>query len=215
MTYQELRTLLFHPLAQNERGMAMVTVILVLLILSILGIASITITGLENRMAGFAKSGELAATAAESCLGVGANIIKQTWAPQNAQHGAVAPVFLSNAVPQGPVPLSNATFLHNEIFGKDAAGNDMTNNGDSEMTSPNLVINTGGYTVSGDIDRLYVQNTYGTGTNASTGGQQSFMIVYRISCVARNVAIGTASPATAVYGCVKHGGATDCAIKIL
>lgn len=37
----------------GQRGIALLTVMLMLLILSILGIASITVTSMENRMAGF------------------------------------------------------------------------------------------------------------------------------------------------------------------
>jgi Tfp pilus assembly protein PilX len=189
----------------DQKGVALLTVMLLLLIMTVLGIASITVTGLENRMSGFLRTGEAAAAAAESCLGVGANIIQQAWMPQNA--AAIPAAFLSNAVPPGPVPVSNAVTLHDEIYGMNAAMNDMTNNTDTAATSPNLVINVGGFAVNGDIDRLYVQNTIATGGPSAT-------VMYRINCVATNVATGNVSPSTAIYGCTKLPNATECSKKI-
>ena len=49
----------------NEHGMAMLTVVMVLLILTVLGIAAITVTGMENKMAGLQRTMEASAQAAE------------------------------------------------------------------------------------------------------------------------------------------------------
>ena len=103
------------PMGTGQDGVALLTVMMIMLILTVLGIAAITTTGLENRMAGFARTGEEAATAADSCLGVGANLIRQALIPINSM--AIPPAFLSNAVPPGPVPLTNAVILHDEIYG--------------------------------------------------------------------------------------------------
>ncbi|MGQ0810013.1 MAG: pilus assembly PilX family protein [Nitrospiraceae bacterium] len=175
----------------GQEGVALLTVMLMLLIMTVLGIASITVTGLENRMSGFVRTSEAAAAAAESCMGVSANIVQQALMPQNA--AAIPAPFLSDAVPPGPVPLANATMLHDEIYGKDALGASMANNADAAAASPNVVILVNGFAVNGDIDRLYEQILPGSGTTKQ--------IMYRINCVAVNVATGTASPLTVVYGC--------------
>lgn len=188
----------------GQDGVALLTVMLMLLIMTVLGIASITLTGLENRMSGFVRTNETAATAAESCLGIGANIIKQTWMVQNA--AAIPASFLSNAVPPGPVPNTNATTLRFEIKGRDDLGNDMSNSADTATGTPNIAMNVNGFAVNGDIDRLYMKAT------AATAGSST--IFYRISCVASNVAVGTSSPATAVYSCTKVGGSAECAVII-
>ncbi len=193
----------------GQAGVALLTVMLMLLIMTVLGIASITLTGLENRMSGFMRTNETAATAAESCLGIGANIIKQTWLVQNAT--AIPATFLNTAVPPGPVPAPNATMLRYEIKGRDDLGNDMSNNVDTATGSPNIAMNVNGFAVNGDIDRLYSQNTVGTG---SPSGSPSTTVLYRISCVSTNVAVGTTSPATAVYSCTKVGGSAECAVII-
>jgi Tfp pilus assembly protein PilX len=42
----------------QERGVAMISIMLLLIIVSALGIGALTITGMENRMAGFASTME-------------------------------------------------------------------------------------------------------------------------------------------------------------
>lgn len=65
----------------GQQGIALLTVMLMLLILSILGIASITVTSMENRMAGFFRTTEAVVAAADSCEGLAANLIQQTLSP--------------------------------------------------------------------------------------------------------------------------------------
>jgi hypothetical protein len=187
----------------GQDGVALLTVMMIMLILTVLGIAAITTTGLENRMAGFTRTGEEAATAADSCLGVGANLIRQVLIPVNSM--AIPLPFLSNAAPPGPVPLTNAVILHDEIYGRDAAGVSTKNSGDSAAVTPNLVLAVNGLTVNGDIDYLYNENTTGTG-GAITN-------TYRITCVASNVASGSTSSVTAVFACTLTAGSTECSKK--
>lgn len=190
-------------MAVGQDGVALLTVLMMLLIMTVLGIAAITTTGLENRMAGFARTGEAAATAADSCMGVGANIIRQALIPANA--AAIPLAFLSNAAPPGPVPLTNAVILHDEIYGKDASGVVTKNSPDLATGTPNLVLTVNGFAVSGDIDFLYNENTVATG-GAITN-------TYGITCVATNVSTGTSSSVTAVYACTLVTGATECSKK--
>ncbi len=191
------------PMRIGQDVGALLTVMMIMLILTVLGIAAITTTGLENRMAGFTRTGEEAATAADSCLGVGANLIRQALIPVNSM--AIPAPFLSSAVPSGPVPLTNAVILHDEIYGRDAAGISTKNSADSAAITPNLVFAVNGLGVNGDIDYLYNENTTGTG-GAITN-------TYRITCVASNVASGSTSSVTAVFACTLTAGSTECSKK--
>jgi hypothetical protein len=190
------------PIGIGQDGVALLTVMMIMLILTVLGIAAITTTGLENRMAGFTRTGEEAATAADSCLGVGANLIRQVLIPVNSM--AIPLPFLSTAVPPGPVPVANAVILHDEIYGANTAEVSTKNSSDTATGTPNLVLAVNGLTVNGDIDFLY------NGQKDATGG---FSNIYRINCVATNVASGSTSSVTAVYACTMTTGSTECSKK--
>jgi hypothetical protein len=179
----------------GQDGVALLTVMMIMLILTVLGIAAITTTGLENRMAGFARTGEEAAIAADSCLGVGANIITLAFLPANAL--GIPPQFLSTAAPPGPVPAANAAILIDEIFGKTTAGVSTANSPDTATGVPNLALTINGLMVNGDIDFLFIQHVPGSGTESK---------VFRITCIATNVATGSSSSATAVYACTFTAG---------
>jgi Tfp pilus assembly protein PilX len=56
----------------------MLVVLMVMLMMTVLGVAAITVSGLENKIAGLQRTTENAAQAAESCLGTSANVIMQT-----------------------------------------------------------------------------------------------------------------------------------------
>ena len=194
--------------AKSEQGVAMLTVLLVMLMMTVLGIAAVTVTGLENRMAGFMTSMEGATAAAESCAGTGVNIIQQTIDPYVGA-GTLPTAFLSNATPAGPVPQTNATVLNQEIMGQSDNNSDIP---DGAGAVPNLVQTVGAYTVNGDVDRLYIKGSPGSGmqqfagyegTGSSAVGSSN--IFYRIDCVARNTATGTSARVTAVYACTITG----------
>ena len=53
---------------ENQQGIAMLSILMLLLILTVLGIGAMTITGLENRVAGFGSSMEASSAAADSCI---------------------------------------------------------------------------------------------------------------------------------------------------
>ncbi len=181
----------------GEQGIALLTVMLMLLILSILGIASITVTSMENRMAGFFRTTEAVVAAADSCEGLGVNIIQQTLSPP----GVLPAAFIA---PTGPVPAANATILSQEIYGTSPlpspapTGTLAENYADSAETEPNFVMtNVPGFMVNGDIDRLYARSKDGQGS-----GVISTEFVYRITCTATNAATGSNSTVTSVYGCL-------------
>jgi len=187
------------PRGTGQDGVALLTVMMVILMLSLLGISALTTTGFENRMAGFTLTGEEAAAASDSCLGVGANLIRQALIPINS--GAIPPQFIPN-----PVPVTNAVILHDEIYGRSSVtGASTKNSPDTATGTPNLVLAVNGFAVSGDIDFLYIDNT--TGTSGATTS------VYQINCVATNVALGTTSSVTAVFACTLTAGSTECSKK--
>ncbi len=185
------------PGVRDQRGIALLTVMLMLLILSILGIASITVTSMENRMAGFFRTTEAVVAAADSCEGLGVNIIQQT----HSGPGILPATFVA---PTGPVPAANATILWQEIIGSSPlpspapTGTLAENYADSAATDPNFVMtNVPGFTVNGDIDRLYAHSKNGQGSEGI-----SEELVYRITCTATNTATGSSSTVTSVYGCL-------------
>jgi Tfp pilus assembly protein PilX len=195
------------PGSQDQRGMALLTVMMVLLMLTVLGIAAMTVTGVENNMAGLQRTMEASANAAESCLGTGANIIQQVFLPENGSQ--VPAALLDNSSPPGPVPNSNKTVLQNELIGNPE------NNTDVVTGAPNLVMpgGVGPYAVAGDIDRLYVKMRAGSGQQqfaaydgAGVGaGSNGVDAYFRISCVATNTATGTESRMSAIYACSLTG----------
>ncbi|MGH7236189.1 MAG: PilX N-terminal domain-containing pilus assembly protein [Nitrospiraceae bacterium] len=187
----------------GEEGLALLTVVLLLMIMTVLGIAAITTTSLENRMAGFTRTGEAAAGSAESCVGTAVNIIQQT-----IDAGALPAAFLDNAVPAGPVPQANGPTLQQEIMGQSDNNPDAVNS-----VPPNTVAQVNTYVVNGDIDRLYAAPKAGSamqfaagyeGTAAGAAGG-GIDIIYRIDCAATNVATGASSRITAVYACLATG----------
>lgn len=193
----------------NQSGMAMLTVMILLLIMTVIGLTAITVTGLENRIAGNVLGQATATTAAEACTGTAVNIIQQTIGASAlpANYYAVG----------GPVPASNATTLQSEIMGfPDGSGNPTENNPDVAVGSgaaPNTQVTVGAYTVSGDIDRLYAKAKEGTGIQSHAGnegigggaGAGGADIIYRADCTAQNTATGITNRVVAVYACTLTG----------
>ncbi|MBL8073446.1 MAG: hypothetical protein JNL29_03685 [Nitrospira sp.] len=191
----------------NERGIAMLTVLLVMMMMTALGIAALTATGLENRMAGSMTSMEAAAAAAESCTGIGVNIIQQTLDPDGGA-GTVPASFLTDAIPAGPVSPTGRGALTTEIMG----GSDNNNDSPTIPNQANFTLTVGAFTVYGDIDRLYLKPPAGSGMqqfagyegtgNSSATTAQAY---YRIDCVASNATAGTSARVAAVYACTSSG----------
>ncbi len=196
----------------DEQGMAMLTVVMVMLMLTVLGIAAITVSGLENNMAGLHRTMEASANAAESCLGTGANVILQTLLPEN---GSAIPAAL--LAPTGPVVNSNnnPTVLADEIMGNPENNIDVAIGvGPTGLAAaPNIQMTVGPYSVVGDIDRLYIklragsgQQQFaaydGTGVGAGSNGSD---VYYRITCIATNTATGTESRVSSLYACALTG----------
>jgi len=191
--------------ADDQRGVALMTVLFLMLIVTVLGLAAVTVSGLENNMAGLTRNTEAAAIAAESCIGTAVNIIQQT-----IDQGSLPPTFLSDATPAGPVPQANSVTLNREILGQSDNNVDAA---EGTGAAPNLVLSVNNYTVNGDLDRLYTKARAGTamqmfgaydgpGSGSAAGGID---IIYRIDCVAKSNLGATKSRVTAVYACTSTG----------
>ncbi|HSA61787.1 MAG TPA: hypothetical protein VLE03_06070 [Nitrospiraceae bacterium] len=195
----------FMRLGLGEQGASFMTVMIITLMLGVLGVTALTMTGLENSMAGAIRMVEEGTSAAESCVGTGVNVIQQS-----IDAGTVPPALLSNAVPPGPVPFANAAILGQEINGVLANNNDVAV-GAGPLVVPNLVMNVNNYIVNGDVDfQFRRQKTGGTSSIAAgydgTGtGASSVDMFYRVDCTAANVATGTTSHVIAVYDCLAAG----------
>lgn len=202
----------------NEGGFALLGVFLVILMMTVLGVASLTFTGLENRMAGAGYDTNAGAAAAESCIGTGVNIIAQTLDPDFRQVPG-AYVGAAAGVPANAESSSMPPTLTQEIMGQ--ADNDP----DSPAASPDIQIlagtGAGPFSVVGDIDRLYIRQKSGgslqfaagyEGTAQSTagGGAEAY---YQIDCTATLAATGATSRVRAVYACTAAPGDT-CQRKI-
>ncbi|MEK6786062.1 MAG: PilX N-terminal domain-containing pilus assembly protein [Nitrospirota bacterium] len=203
-----------HGVMNNERGFALFGVFLTILMMTALGIAAMTMTGLENRMAGSANSTDAAAAAAESCIGTGVNVIMQTLQERQVPLSYVGPAAVVPANAEGAI----APTLTQEIMGQ------ANNNADVSVgagAAPDIQMTAGPFAVVGDIDRLYFKNKVGgslqfasgyegAAQGAAGGGGEA---IYQIDCTATLTATGAMSRIQAVFACVSAGG-ESCQRKI-
>ena len=121
-------------------------------------------------------------------MSTGANVLQQS-----LQAHVAPPAVLSNAVPPGPVPLTNLAVLNGEII-TDGVQPDFPI---ERVLCQTLTMTVGNFQVSGDIDRLYVQCA--SGSDCSPGSETLRLdIIYQITCVAQNLATGITSQVDAV-----------------
>ncbi len=200
MAARDSRALLSLRIALDDRGVSLMSVMIITLMTGVLGVAALTMTALENSMAGAVRMVEEGTHAAESCIGTSVNVIQQS-----IDSGTVPANLI---VPQGPVPALNAALLGQEINGV------QVNNADIAFgtgSAPNIQLTVNNYTVTGDIDfQFRKQKSGGTSSMASgydgTGsGAASVDMFYRIDCTATNTATGTTSRVIAVYDCLAAG----------
>ncbi len=182
------------PLIRNERGISLITVMMVVLIMTLMGISILAVTGSERQIAGSVSASEASVAAAESCVSTGANVLQQS-----IQAHSVPAALLSNAVPSGPVPLTNLAVLTGEII-NDGGNPDFPVGAGSV---PNLSMTVGNFQVFGDIDRMYIQCN---GSSCDPVDPNSrFDIYYQITCVSQNLATGITSQVGALYACHSTG----------
>lgn len=200
----------------------MLTVLMLTIILTVIGLAAITSTTMDMKMAGGERLRESSSSAAESCMGSGVQIIQQTLlnaaipstllptlgtnpciGTYNTTTGACAAKALGTGVGQNP--------LQAEIMGQ-SDGNTDSADPVSAGSAPNAVLALTGFTVNMDIDRLYARPMSGgslqfAAGSEGTGAAASIEIVYRIDCYgwAGSGATATASKISGVYACVATG----------
>src|SRR5438552_17891622 len=150
---------------KREDGIAMLTVLMLTLILTVIGLAAITSTSLDIKMAGGERVRESSVNAAEACMSRGVQIIQQTLA-----NGAI-PATLTGAganpsitLPLGTAPGQNP--LQAEIMGQSDGNPDSAD--PTVGSTRNAVLTISNYTVNMDIDRLYAQPM--SGAPAAFGG---------------------------------------------
>lgn len=182
----------------NEQGTSFMTVMLLMLIIGALGVAALTMTSLENSMAGAVRMVEEGTDAAEACVGTAVRAIRLTIDdPDMNDPAGAAPL----VAPQGPVPASNASVFRQEINGT------LRNNADIAIgagNAPNLIMNVNGYVVNGDIDFLYSKRR--TGSDFADAGKPTYDQFYRVDCVAANAATGATSRVIVTFDCLNETG---------
>jgi Tfp pilus assembly protein PilX len=207
---------------RREDGIAMLTVLMLTVILTVIGIAAITTTTLDIKMAGGERLRESSVNASEACISSAVQIIQQTLANAaipsvllpgfssnpcignfNTGTGVCAANALGTGVGQNPI--------QSEIMGQSDENADSADP-TSGAAVPNAVLTLATFTVNMDIDRLYAKPksggslAFGAGSEG-TGGAAAIEILYRIDCYSRKTTGTTqvASRVTGVYSCVATG----------
>ena len=183
-------------IGRDERGVSFMAVMMFMVMVGALGVAALTITGMENSMAGAVRMVEEGTHAAESCIGAAVRIINLT-IDDPSMTGPAAVV----VAPNGPVPALNAAFLSQEINGI------LRNHPDVAVgagNAPNLIMNVNNYVINGDIDFLYSKQKMGD--NLANPEELSVNQFYRVDCTAANAATGTTSRVIAVFDCLQKTG---------
>jgi len=196
----------------RQDGIAMLTVLMLTIILTVIGIAAITTTSLDIKMAGGERLRESSVSAAEACMSSSVQIVQQTLA------NAAVPSALTAAgtnpsitLPLGTAPGQNP--LEAEIMGQ---SDENTDNADPNAGgTPNAVLTLSPFAVNIDIDRLYAKPKaggslqFGAGYEGTAGGAAGggVEIYYRIDCYSRNTSgtMRVAGRISGVYACVATG----------
>lgn len=197
---------------RNEDGVAMLTVLMLTVILTVIGIAALSTTTQDLRVAGGERLRATGVNAAEACMSSSVQIIQQTLqnsaVPAALIGSAAIPFIAASAADLGTAPGQNP--VQAEIMGQSDKNPDTADFNASGVT-PNAVLALTGYSVNMDIDRLYARPKPGgalqfaAGYEAAAGG--GIEILYRIDCYAQNTSGGLSlnSRITGVYSCVATG----------
>ena len=196
----------------------MLTVLMLTIILTVIGLAAITTTTLDMKMAGGERLRESSSSAAEACMSSAVQIIQQTL------QGSAIPATLTVA---GANPSISTNPLQAEILGQSDDNPDTADpstwltpavticpvtNCNAVLSIPNAASPV--FTVYMDIDRLYAKakaggslqfaaGYEGAAAGAAGGGVE---IYYRIDCYARSMSgLTTKGHITGVYACVATG----------
>lgn len=181
---------------KNERGVAILAVMVVLIIMTALGMAALTITNMETLSASYSRTNEAGVQAAESCVQTGINVIQQALAA-----GSVPATLVW---PNGPVV--NAADLEPEVLLTRLSDPDVAM---GAAAAPDLRMNVpvvnAAYSVVGDIDKDFVKISGG-----GEFGGADYATFYRVSCFAQNIMTGSVSNVQAEYYCFTAKGDQQC-----
>ncbi|HEY3198294.1 MAG TPA: PilX N-terminal domain-containing pilus assembly protein [Nitrospirales bacterium] len=195
---------------RREDGIAMLTILMLTVILTVIGIAAITTTTMDLKMAGGERMREASVNTAEACLSSAVQIIQQT-----LTNSGIPGTILG----AGNNPMITQFPLQSEIMGVPGFEQSIdTADFADPARAPNAVLTVAGFTVNIDIDRLFARpkpggsltfaaGYEGTGAGAAGGGIE---ILYRINCYSSG-GPNTFGHVTGVYACVVNG---DCQRKI-
>ncbi len=189
------------PVLANEHGIALIATLLVLILMFLIGVAALTLTTMELQIASLSRTADAATTTAESCLGSSVRVIQET-----IEQSAIPSSVLDTASPVGPVPSARQTDLLQEILGQ--LDQDPDSVSGAGTAGPDLLYLVGGFTVTGDIDRLYGKMMAGGSAQfgGGTDGSSQMELYYRVSCRASWTSTGTIAQVSAVYVCTMDGG---------
>jgi Tfp pilus assembly protein PilX len=190
----------------RQDGVAMLTVLMLTIILTVIGLAAITTTTMDIKLAAGERLRESGTSAAESCMSSGVQIIQQTLAS-----AAIPAALTAGTNPTITTPLGTGVGqnpLQAEIMGQSDGNPDSAAPGGT----PNATLTMTGYTVNMDIDRLYARPKSGGSLQFAagfegTGTAASIEIIYRVECYAAggSGATTTAAKVSGVYACVATG----------
>ncbi len=175
-------------LSLDERGTSFMTVMMIMLMTGSLGVAALTMTGLENSMAGAIRMVEEGTDAAEACVGMSVSVIQGSM-----DSGNNLPAIFKG--PLGPVPAASEQRTYDEVIGIPPS---MRNNPDvavGGVLPPNITMTVNNYLVNGDIDFLYSKPRAGSDPDTMD-------FFYRVDCTAANAATGATSRVIAVFDCL-------------
>ena len=164
------------------------TVMMIMLMTGSLGVAALTMTGLENSMAGAIRMVEEGTDAAEACVGMSVSVIQGSM-----DSGNNLPAIFKG--PLGPVPAASEQRTYDEVIGIPPS---MRNNPDvavGGVLPPNITMTVNNYLVNGDIDFLYSKPRAGSDPD-------TLDFFYRVDCTAANAATGATSRVIAVFDCL-------------
>src|SRR2546428_3463174 len=153
--YSHPRTNVTSSPLHNEDGVAMLTILMLTVILTVIGIAAISTTSQDLKVAGGEKLRATGVNAAEACMSSAVQIIQQT-----LQNGAVPTTLLGAANPfiatdvAGLGTAAGKNPIQAEIMGQSDKNPD-TADFNAAGVAPNAVLTPTGYSVNMDIDRLY------------------------------------------------------------
>ena len=187
-------------LGLDERGTTFMTVMMIMLMAGTLGVSALTMTGLENSMAGAIRMVEEGTDAAEACVGMSVSVI---------QRSVDSPSGLPDIFkkPFGPVSTGSEQRTYDEIIGIPFS---VRNNPDVAVGGalpPNITMAVNNYVVTGDIDYLYNKPRAGSGQGNDDRTDDYF---YRIDCTAANAATGATSRVIAVFDCLFGTDSDSC-----